>query len=223
MSELIARRAVSTVQKEAKRDAILIAARALFVETGFSDINIAEIARRAGLAKGTVYLYFKTKEEIFLNLASEELESWFDVLDNALLSPETTRSIPDFVGMMKGLLAERPLLLRLIPPLHLVFENNISLDQALRIKQALARRIQYTGGLIEKGLGFLAEGQGLEVLLNIQCFIVGFGQMAAPSPILREILERPEMAAFRIDLLESFERSLGIYLTGLKAMSAAQE
>ncbi len=223
MSELIARRAVSTVQKEAKRDAILIAARALFVETGFGDINIAEIARRAGLAKGTVYLYFKTKEEIFLNLASEELNDWLDVLDNALLSAETTRSIPDFVGMARHLLEERPLLLRLMPPLHLVFENNISLDQALRFKQLLARRTQYTGGLIEKGFDFLEEGQGLDVLLNMQCLIVGFGQMAEPSPVLQEIMERPEMAAFRIDLLDKFEHSLIVYLTGLKTINTPQE
>jgi TetR/AcrR family fatty acid metabolism transcriptional regulator len=44
-----------------RRDAILSAAREVFIEHGFEDARIAEIGRRAGIAEGTVYLYYKTK------------------------------------------------------------------------------------------------------------------------------------------------------------------
>lgn len=45
----------------ARRDEILRAARDVFIEFGFEDARVAEVGRRAGIAEGTVYLYYKTK------------------------------------------------------------------------------------------------------------------------------------------------------------------
>lgn len=47
-----------------RRRAILKAAREVFIETGFDGARMAEIGRRAGIAEGTVYLYFKTKSAL---------------------------------------------------------------------------------------------------------------------------------------------------------------
>jgi len=52
-------------RKEARPDEIIEAARAVFVERGFAAAPVDEIARRAGASKGTVYLYFPTKEALF--------------------------------------------------------------------------------------------------------------------------------------------------------------
>lgn len=52
-------------KKEAKRDAILQAALQEFTEHGFARARLAAVARRAGVAKGTLYLYFRGKEELF--------------------------------------------------------------------------------------------------------------------------------------------------------------
>src|SRR5918998_281684 len=47
-----------------KREAILRAATKVFAENGYFNSKVADIARVAGVADGTVYLYFKGKEEI---------------------------------------------------------------------------------------------------------------------------------------------------------------
>lgn len=47
-----------------RRRAILKAAREVFIETGFDGARVAEIGRRAGIAEGTVYLYYKTKSAL---------------------------------------------------------------------------------------------------------------------------------------------------------------
>lgn len=47
-----------------KREAIIRAATQVFAANGYSNSKVADIARRAGVADGTVYLYFKSKEEI---------------------------------------------------------------------------------------------------------------------------------------------------------------
>lgn len=52
-------------RKDARPAEILAAARAVFLVNGFALAKVEEIARRAGVSKGTVYLYFPTKEALF--------------------------------------------------------------------------------------------------------------------------------------------------------------
>lgn len=51
-----------------KRQAILAAARELFASQGYEETTIAEIARAAGMAVGTVYLYFQNKHDILIDV-----------------------------------------------------------------------------------------------------------------------------------------------------------
>jgi AcrR family transcriptional regulator len=57
-----------------RRDAILKAARCTFAQKGFADTNVEDIAVRAGVAKGTLYLYFNSKEEIYMAALREEAQ-----------------------------------------------------------------------------------------------------------------------------------------------------
>src|SRR6201988_808730 len=59
---------------EAKRAAILDAAMKLFSQYGYRRTSIDDIARQAEIAKGTVYLSFKSKEEIFRALCVRLIE-----------------------------------------------------------------------------------------------------------------------------------------------------
>lgn len=51
-------------EKGQKRDRILAAATAVFAERDFHQVLVSEVAARAGVGKGTVYLYFPTKESL---------------------------------------------------------------------------------------------------------------------------------------------------------------
>ena len=65
-------------RKESRPEEIVAAALELFVERGFSATRLDEVARRAGVSKGTLYLYFENKEALFravlLNVALPILE-----------------------------------------------------------------------------------------------------------------------------------------------------
>ena len=52
-------------RKEARPQEITAAALAAFAENGYAATRVADVARRAGVSKGLLYLYFKTKEELF--------------------------------------------------------------------------------------------------------------------------------------------------------------
>jgi AcrR family transcriptional regulator len=55
-------------RKEARPQEILDAALAVFAEKGFAAARMDDVARRAGVTKGTIYLYFASKEELFKSL-----------------------------------------------------------------------------------------------------------------------------------------------------------
>lgn len=64
-------------RKHARPGEILAAAIEAFAEHGFAGATVEDIARRAGVAKGTVYLYFQTKDELFEALVRDEIGPTF--------------------------------------------------------------------------------------------------------------------------------------------------
>lgn len=58
--------------ESAKRRQILDGARAVFLNRGFDAASMGEIAREAGVSKGTLYVYFESKEDLFQAIVEEE-------------------------------------------------------------------------------------------------------------------------------------------------------
>jgi len=67
-------------RKGARPEELIAAAVALFGEQGFSATNLKDVAKRAGVSKGTVYLYFKSKEDL---LAAAVRTSVVPIVDGA--------------------------------------------------------------------------------------------------------------------------------------------
>ncbi len=61
-------------KKEQTRTAILSAAKHLFSRKGYDNTSIDELARQAGVGKGTIYTYFQAKSEIFLAFCEDQLQ-----------------------------------------------------------------------------------------------------------------------------------------------------
>lgn len=66
--------------KVQNRQAILDAAREVFGELGYDNVTVRDIIRRTGLAAGTFYNYFKSKEEVFAALADDGARRFAPVL-----------------------------------------------------------------------------------------------------------------------------------------------
>lgn len=60
---------------DAKRRSILEAARRLLVERGYADIALDDVAQAAGVAKGTLFLHYQNKDELFFAVFSDLVES----------------------------------------------------------------------------------------------------------------------------------------------------
>jgi TetR/AcrR family fatty acid metabolism transcriptional regulator len=61
-----------------KRDAILRAATDVFAERGYFNAQVADVARAAGVAAGTVYLYFRSKDEVLVSIFERTMREALD-------------------------------------------------------------------------------------------------------------------------------------------------
>lgn len=210
------RRAVREDQKLRRREAFLDVAWRLFEEKPFSEITVGEVAGEAGLAKGTIYLYFASKEEVFLGALERQLGAWFDYLDGRLEGMGGGCEVPEVVALLCGSLEERPALARALAVMHGVFEQNVGLEAMTRFKQALLSRLTRTGVLLEGCLPGLGGGDGLKALLRAHALIVGLWQLADPPAASRQVIEERGMEGFRVDFAREFPESMEALLRGMQ-------
>ncbi len=76
-------------EKEKRRQSILQAARDVFFENGFHRATVDNVAERAEVSKGTVYLYFESKETILAHLLLETLDELIEELEQAYVTAES--------------------------------------------------------------------------------------------------------------------------------------
>lgn len=79
-------------RKEARPDEILDAALAQFTEKGFSATRMVDVARAAGISKGTLYLYFTSKEAIFCQVVQERITPQLDQVESLVNSYAGTQA-----------------------------------------------------------------------------------------------------------------------------------
>lgn len=84
------RRAVSEDDKAARRDDILAAAKKVFASKGYHATTIADVAREAGVAYGSIYWYFSSKDELFHELMASEEQALRSHLAEALAGIDPT-------------------------------------------------------------------------------------------------------------------------------------
>ena len=75
---------------EARRQEILAAAECLFSKNGFFKTSMAEIATAAQFAMGTVYRFFKSKEEIYISIVEAKVEELAELLDKAIAKEKSS-------------------------------------------------------------------------------------------------------------------------------------
>jgi len=75
----------------------LDAAERLFLRVGFHQTKMADVAEEAGIAVGTVYKHFSSKDEVFASLLDRSRRAALDVVERALAAPDPIERIRGFV------------------------------------------------------------------------------------------------------------------------------
>lgn len=108
-SEVRGGRASADPDRAAKRDRILDAAERVFAQRGFYAAKVADIAREAGVADGTIYLYFKNKDDLLITLFESRMERVIQILSDAVSTAASPGAqLRAFVDAYLGLIADQP-------------------------------------------------------------------------------------------------------------------
>ncbi len=214
----MATRARTREAKQRRHQAILDAAAAVWARSTFDQFTMAGVARGARLAKGTLYLYFATKEELLLELLRGRLDGWLFRLETALEAKGTAWTPEDAAELIAAALVADENLARLLMILGAILEHNVPERRIREFKTWLLGRLGRTGGVLERRLPFLGGRGGVRLLLHLEALICGLGQLARPAPAVARVLAAPELEPFRLD----FEAELRLALTALmRGFSAA--
>jgi TetR/AcrR family fatty acid metabolism transcriptional regulator len=82
----------SDIQESGKRELLLEGALKVFSEKGFHGATVEEVAEVAGVGKGTVYLYFGSKTDLFVSVVEEKLKELKGVVKDRLKDLEGARA-----------------------------------------------------------------------------------------------------------------------------------
>ncbi len=120
----------------------------MFAGKGFYNARVSEIARRAGVADGTIYLYFKSKDEILISIFEEEMEKFIGRVREQVAEAGTP------VERLEAFIQAHLALVREYPKLAQVFQ--VELRQSNRfIKEYTGTRLKeyldIIGSIIEEG------------------------------------------------------------------------
>jgi AcrR family transcriptional regulator len=197
------RRASTEAKKDERRAAILDRARHSLAQQSFEEIRLVDLAADLGLVKGTLYLYFPTKQDLFAALLQVELEVWWaGVLREPGLSPGRD---------MATVFTSQPLLVRLLASLHMAIEPGMS-RQGLR-----ALKVWFKGFALRVGQELedrwpALEGQGFLFLMRLYALAIGASQLAVPPAAVGALLKEEEFALFRIEFAPFFAAAVDAWV-----------
>ncbi|HWE23349.1 MAG TPA: TetR/AcrR family transcriptional regulator [Myxococcales bacterium] len=96
-------------QRNDKRERILDAAVKVFAERGYFSSTVAEIARAAGVADGTIYLYFKSKDDLLFELFDEKMTQLIAQATAALAQePDAPSRLKRFIKLHFSVVEKNP-------------------------------------------------------------------------------------------------------------------
>jgi len=167
------RRARNDQAKLGRRRQLLDAAAARFDAAGYAATTMAEIAIAAGLAKGTTYLYFRSKESLFLELLLEALEEWAETAAGRLAPPD--RASPGAAAAaLTDTLAARPRLVRLLALRAPVLEPGAGAEATQRFRDRQLARLEPLVNRLEALFPALGAEGGLGAILRLLALATGY-------------------------------------------------
>jgi len=192
------------MRQEERRAVILRAAIECFADRGYHATQISDIVRRAGVARGTFYLYFKSKHEIFHTILDEFMRDISACIETIDLSSPTPPPIQMRANVERvvGAIAERPEVARIL------FNEAVGLDGEID-----ARLDEFYGGLIGRIAASIRKGIALGLVKESNpeiaaCIIIGaVKELMIQSAFFRRI--SADRQAIVDGLMEALVKGMG--------------
>ncbi|MBE6720694.1 MAG: TetR/AcrR family transcriptional regulator [Ruminococcaceae bacterium] len=148
-----------------RKKEIMNACRELYKTLNFKEITIKEIANYTSFTRPSIYNYFQTKEEIFLEVFKEEYDLWSDDL-TALIETKTQFTTAELSQQIARSLEKRTLLLKLLSVNLYDMEETSSLERLTEFKRSYRRSIEAFKALLRRHCTSLSDGDITELTVT---------------------------------------------------------
>lgn len=205
-------RALDADEKAARREAIVDATARLYDQN--QDLpGVAEVAREAGLAKGTMYLYFESKEALYLALHARHSQAFFAALIDRLERPAPF-DVDDMLAIVDEHMIRQASFLPLCNACMGAAPD--SMDEATHeaFHGALGAALARAGEGLERRMPTLVPGDGMRFLHHGYALLLG----------LHQLLGQRSQCALRARLHAGLQAGLqaGLHALGLTPASPTQ-
>jgi AcrR family transcriptional regulator len=215
----LGQRAYGVEDKEERRQVILDAAESLYLKHPDRIANVAEVAEAAGLAKGTVYLYFPGKEEMLLALHERHVAHFFSELMKRLAEPGPL-DFDHIFPITRDHMIRVPGYLALTSRCFAMMDREIPIETALAFKMRVNEILAGAGAALERHFPGLGPGGGVLILLHSYGLIAGLWQLLHPNERFGKAMERPELKLLKRDYEREIESALRALWSGTLAARA---
>src|SRR5881296_2622022 len=195
-------------RKDARPEEIVAAALDVFVERGFARARLEEVARRAGVTKGTIYLYFKSKEALFKAVVRETIVQV--IAQGEALAQSFTGSARDLLERLVReywrLVGETSLVG--IPKLMMAEAGNFPELARFYYEEVVTRGHRLMAGVIQRGI---KAGEFRPVNLAVATKL-------AMSPLMHAVVARKAFSACMpegFDVASYLDTHIDLYLHGI--------
>lgn len=195
------------------RNAILAAAEELFSEKGFEGTTMQEISERAGLSKGAVYLYFKSKEELYLTVCIKGIAGFGESLEAAGESAKGMegRIKAVYLAYIRHSLEERAVFRVLRDTFIEQVRQNLSRSTIEEISGIIKGWLENESRLLQEGI----DSGVFDTKLDPYAFSIMAWRMA--TGLIELALLREPIVIERGELDGLFEKSIDALIKGAKA------
>lgn len=209
-------RAIREEHKLERRQEILDAAERLFLSRPDGLASMDELAVAAGVAKGTLYLYFPSKEEVLLALHERNVQALFDVLDREIAAKAERFTLDDLSRLARDLIVESPLYLPLTTQVMGFIGRSIPVESVVRLHMSIYERVAQTGEALERVFR-LPAGDGRRLLEYTHAFVIGLWQASGCGRIVADNVRDccPDVLHMMADGPADYQRALEALWTGL--------
>ena len=196
-------RAIRAEDKALRLEAILDAAERLWLARPGIMPSMAEIAVESGLAKGTLYLYFRSKEALFLALHERHLRAFFGrVAERAM--QERPMTIEDMLAVLRRFITDTPAFLPLASLSHGLLERHVPLELGFEFEQRTHAGLNAAVEALCPHFPRITLG----LMLQSYGMILGLWQLMRPSPLKALMQERALYCPCTLDYLNMLETAL---------------
>jgi AcrR family transcriptional regulator len=199
-------------EKDSRRKLILASARKLFFAKGFKNVTIDKIAKRSELGKGSIYLYFNSKEEIYAQILLNDIDKFhqqvFALFDKNLSATDLLFELSYFYA---DFFLNDPELFRILMTYMLHTDQmNLSAEQDKRIMITMRKTIDIISNIFQLGIDSQEFPSSINVKYN------QFAIWAMLNGIISLHIFSGDENKRRERIRSTIKSTLQIYVKGLK-------